>query len=95
MKNNICPCLLTEFVSLRETSYNFRSRSDFLPFDPRPVFHETESLSFLGPKIWELIPSNIKESDNLILFKMRIKGWFPNNCPCRLCKIFIDQLGFL
>ena len=30
MKNNISPCLLTEFVSLRETSYNFRSRSDFL-----------------------------------------------------------------
>ena len=37
------------------------------------VYHGTESLPFLGPKIWELVPSEIKQSEILELFKRRIK----------------------
>ena len=95
MKNHILPCLLSEFVTAREASYNFRAISDFLPYDPRTVHLGTESLSFLGPKVWDLVPSHIKESSNLVLFRTRIKNWLPDNCPCRLCKVYISQLGFL
>ena len=61
MKNQIQPRLLSEIVTLRETSYNFRTTSEFRPYDPKTVHQGTESLSFLGPKIWDLVPSNIKD----------------------------------
>ena len=36
-------------------------------------------------------------SSRLILsgFKKAIKEWKPSNCPCRLCKTYISQVGFL
>ena len=52
-----------------------------------------ETLSFLGPKIWLLIPEDIKESKTLIEFKNKI--WKPKGCPCRLCKVYVKNVGFI
>ena len=48
----------------------------------------------LGPKIWEQIPTEIKNKDSLVGFKKEIRKWKPLNCPSRICKTFIDNLGF-
>ena len=59
------------------------------------TFHYgSESLSFLGPKIWEMLPLDLKTSDFLDSFKSRIKNWRPQGCPCRFCKSYIYQVGF-
>ena len=58
------------------------------------VYHGTESLSFLGPKIWELVPSEIKQSKSLEIFKKRIKKWIPFQCPCRLCQFYLRGVEF-
>ena len=81
-KNGNLPCSLSEFVTPREISYNLRGGSDFLPYNG------TETLSYLGPKIWKLVPRDIKESPSLSSFKSKIKYWTTNECPCRLCKEF-------
>ena len=52
------------------------------------VDHGTESPSFLGPKIWELVPEDLKQSESLDIFKSKIKNWVPLRCPCRLCHIY-------
>ena len=59
------------------------------------VCHGTEFLSFLGPKVWELVPSEIKQSENLEIIKRRIKKWIPSQCPCRLCQIYLPGVGFI
>ena len=59
------------------------------------VFHGTESISFLWPKIQSLLPENFKNIDSLQNFKISIKMWKPENCPCRLCKVSIKNVGFL
>ena len=50
---------------------------------------------FGGPKIWELILSNIKGKGSPLAFKKVIKIWKPSNCPCRLRKKFIQNVGLL
>ena len=72
----------------RQTPY-FRSR------EINSVFNGSESLSFLGPKIWELLPSEIKEVVDLSTFKEDIKHWKPTSCPCRNCRTYVDVVGFL
>ena len=52
----------------------------------KSVHKGLESLSYLGRKIWELLPLDIKETETLLKFKAKIKKWNPQNCPCRLCK---------
>ena len=42
-----------------------------------------------------MVPSNIKDVSDLDKFKKAIKQWKPEDCPCRLCKVFVQNVGFL
>ena len=53
------------------------------------MYNGTETLPFLGPRIWETVPDQIKKVNNLEELKFIIKLWNPENCPCRLCKNFV------
>ena len=63
--------------------------------NPKTVYCGTETLKSLGPKIWNILPHNVKDSTNLGMFKRNIKIWIPTNCPCRLCRPYIPGLGFI
>ena len=94
--NNISPEIMKDVFKLREeTYYNLRHTTEFVTNQINSVYHGSESASYLGPKIWEQIPSAIKNKDSLIGFKKEIKKWIPLNCPCRICKTFIPNLGFI
>lgn len=54
----------------------------------------TETLSHLGPKIWEIVPNDIKKF-SLSKFTKKIRKWKPIDCPCRLCKTYIQGVGFM
>ena len=55
---------------LRETSaYNLGRNDTFEKRKVHSVYHSTESLSFLGPKIWDLVPVELKQSETLYSFK--------------------------
>ena len=71
------------------------SRFPFKTNNIRTVYYGTETISFLGPKIWSILPNEIKESESLIEFKNKIKKWKPKECPCRLCKTYISGVGFI
>ena len=55
----------------------------------------TMELRLLGPQIWALVPDDIKKSKSTSEFKRKIRGWKPNGCPCRICKIYIANIGFV
>ena len=63
--------------------------------NPKTVRYGLETISSLGPKIWNLVPNEIKTITSVALFKRKIRKWVPKNCPCRICKPFVPQLGFL
>ena len=80
----------------QDTSVGSRLKSTFYNFDnPKKVNSGLETLRCLGPKIWDIIPTNLRNIDTLSLFKKKIKDWIPKRCPCRLCKTYIPQIGFL
>ena len=55
----------------------------------------TKSISNLGAKIWNLFPVHTKDLKTLSTFKNLIKKWIPKYCPCRLCKVYVAQVGYL
>ena len=83
--------VLTENISantrLKPTFYN--------PKNPQKVNSGLETVRCLGPKIWSMVPDNVKNSTSLPIFKTEIKKWTPVHCPCRLCKDYIPQLGYV
>ena len=90
------PEILTDVFPLNsQPVYNLRNQYCFATRPIRTVHYGENSLRYLGPKVWELIPSQIKDAETLDIFKILIKKWKPENCPCRLCKTYIHQVGFI
>ena len=83
------------FESRAENPYNLRCVSQFSTSSLSTVFHGTESISFLGAKIWSLLPETPKNIDSLNNFKKTMKKWKPENFPCRLCKVYTKNVRFL
>ena len=92
--NGTGPEIMKDIFSLKE---NPRYDSRF-PFNSNNIHTEKygkETLTFLGPKIWSLVPNEIKKSKSILEFKKLIKTWNTDKCPCRLCKNFVAELGFV
>ena len=93
--NQLSSEIVNEIFPFNNQPYYLRSRFDFQRENVSTVHYGTESLSFIAPKIWSIIPDEIKESPTLEIFKLKIKDWKTNECPCRLCKTYIAQIGFV
>ena len=52
---NISPPILCEIFHRRHKNYNLRINSDFAMPNGRSAFHGNESISHLGPKIWDIV----------------------------------------
>ena len=92
---NISPPIVRQLFQSRNNDYNLRQFSQFELPNVRSVFCETESISFLGPKIWNIVPNEFKKETSLHAFKKLIKKWEPENCPGMLCKLYIQNVGFI
>ena len=44
---------------------------------------------------WEMVPDDIKKSKTLSTFKDNIKNWKPSGCKCRLCKDYVQGVGYV
>ena len=91
----ISPPLLNEVFVPRQCNFNLRGNNLLERRRVKSVRYGTESILFLAPKIWDILPNEIKDSDILQIFKAKIKKWVPVECPCRLCKIYLPQVGFI
>ena len=95
VRNAISPSFICELFPQSDVTYNLRINSDFVIPRVNTVFWGTETLRVIGPKIWDLLPLDIKMSPTLDSFKLKIKHWQPPNCPCRLCKTYLPDIGFI
>ena len=81
-KNELFPELMNEIFQLREYNhYNLYETSQFIVLHFHSVFNGSKSVSFLGIKIWELIPFGIKQVSSLLVVKKKIKRWKAEECP--------------
>ena len=74
---------------------NLRSDQVLEQRDNRTSNFGVESMLTLGVKFWALVPKNLRQSRSLKSFKQGVKKWNPINCPCRLCKTYVQNVGFI
>ena len=96
VRKGLSPAIITElFEHKEEHYYNLRNNAEFAIPAIRTVYHGSESISYLGPKIWNILPDRLKNANSLETFKSEIKKWKPENCPCRLCKSYLQNIGLI
>ena len=95
LQGHFCPPLMNEIFVERNSNFSLRENSVLTRRRVNSVRYGTETVSFLAPKIWYILPKDIKDSESLDIFKSKIKKWIPSECPCRLCKTYVPQVGFI
>ena len=94
IKHGQSPESVSDIFTQTTQHYNFRQNRHFRIRSVKSVYQCSESISYLGTKIWEIVPAKIKETNSLTSFDIKIREWVPQSCPCRLCKQYISGVGF-
>ena len=94
VQDNCLPEIMNKVVPINEPihEYDLTSASDFAACCIKTVQCGSESLSSLRPRLWNILPDEYKKLQSV---KDKIKSSIPENCPCRLCKIYIQHIGFI
>ena len=74
---NISLPIFCEIFHQRGNNHNLRINSDFAMPNVSSVFHGTEIISYFGPKIWDIVPLDLKELTSVAALKKGIKEWKP------------------
>ena len=81
------PEIIQEVFQVKEQgNYNLRNQTDFVIPQVKSVNHGLESVRFLGSKIQEILPNDLKNKESVDSFKR----WKPESCPCRLCETYLQ-----
>ena len=95
IKNGHSNDIMTQLICKRNSvDYIRRSQTDFLLPQVKSVNYGLKPLRYFGPKIWNILPNDIKNSRTLREFSKEVKSWIPRNCPCRICENYIYLVGF-
>ena len=96
VKNNLSREIKKQVFDFQEPYYNLRPEtSQFRKENLKTAHYGIQSVEFLGPKIWTMVPQNIKNCKSLQEFKKLIKVWKLEACPCRMCKNYVANIGFI
>ena len=91
VKMFLSPPIMSDISSLSEnSSYNLRSG-----INVRASKFSFETISTIGAILWNDLPAELKNAESLKIFKQKIKLWSPNDCPCKICRKFIKNLGYI
>ena len=93
--NNICPPIMKTFFDFWENKCNIRKFQERRQQKVRTVRYGLEKALYRAPQLWSLVPADLKSLPNVNLFKSKIKHWECTECPCKLCKTYLRNIGYV
>lgn len=87
------PDFLNDIFRFHQSSYNLRNET-FSTKKPNTVIYGTETVSYRCSQIWNNIPAEVRNANNLEIFKRLIKQ-ITIPCSCKLCTQYIPNLGYI
>ena len=78
VKNNLPTHLMSEIFDLANIDCYLRSQTDFKQGPVNKVNYGLKSLRYLAPKIWNIIPLEIRNSSSPAELITNIKSWIPD-----------------
>ena len=91
----LTPPIMSDLFVTRENNYNLRHFQELESSHKRTVKFGTETISNRGPSIWNLILERLMALETPNKFYKKIKKWKCDACLCRVCKTYIQSVGFI
>ena len=86
---------MTEILKFKDRTYDLRKNYCIERRIVKSRSHGNEAVSNVGAKFWDILLENIQKAESLQNFKNKINFWTPLNCPCKVCKKFIANVGYV
>ena len=68
--NGLSPQIMNEVFQVKSPApYHLRDKNELYSRNPKTVVYGTESVSFMAPKIWSVVPQELKNSQSLYSYK--------------------------
>ena len=95
VKHSLSPLPVIELFKRIDNTHNIRNKGCWEIPRARTVNYGIETIRYRGPMTWNLLPSDIKDSESLTIFKAKIRKWKPEGYTCRLCKHYLFNVGYI
>ena len=82
--NDLYPEYFNQFFVFKHNIYNMRTTGNLSLPVYSTIKYGKNSISYMGPYYWNMLPKEIKNVDNLNIFKSKLKSWLPK-CACGSC----------
>ena len=83
--NGLSPDYIAEMVSVKPNKYNLRNDKALTQPKCKTVKFGLNSFSYKGPKIWNCLPSDMRNAVSIDEFKNMLKTWTGPKCLCSMC----------
>ena len=109
IKNKLAPPFICDLIQESTSRYNTRSHTIVTECENGQTVEDKnimsvpkvnkvktgiETFSFIGPKIWNSLSEELKNTKSLVSFKSKLKDWKFTNCPCSICRTYIAGVGY-
>ena len=71
--HNLSSSSMKKLFQIKKTKYDLCKGNTLISRNVKTVYYGTKSILYLAPKIWELIPKEIKNRESLCIHKSKIK----------------------
>ena len=86
--------IMNDVYHLRQNTYNLRSSHAFATDVPRNSCM-LNSVVYSANQLKQTLPSDLKNSCSVELFKKVLKNWRSTRCSCQICSRFIADVGYI
>ena len=80
---------------LRSIDYNLRSQIDFSVSFVNTIHFGLNSLWYFASKVWNMVPPELKNLNDVEFFKSEVSKWEPIKRECTLCLPYMHTIGYV
>ena len=95
IKKGFAPPIMESILKGKNNTYNFRHFQEFETERKRTVYFGLEAISYRSPQLWSLLQEHMRQLNSLDQFKRTVRQWVCNTCQCRLCEVYLHNVGLL
>ena len=87
--------IMKEVFTRRLLKYNLRNCRVTLLQNPKTKIYGNDTIAYKAAQLWSMLPVRYKNLPSLDLYESEIKTCHCSDCPCNICRIFVDGVGFV
>ena len=93
--NGIAPPITNSLFQFRCNTNSIRNFQEVFTKNRKTVKYGTETVTYRVPFLWANVRTKYKNAKSLDEFISKVKAWKCDFCQCRLCKKYMQNLGFI